>query len=95
MVFLMNELHEYVFSTYSEHYANPNGTQTIDKIIDIGHGEGFCIGNIIKYCDRYGKKDGKNRKDLMKIAHYALIALYIHDLENATDETDCTTNINS
>ena len=33
-----------------------------DMIIDAGHGEGFCIGNIMKYAMRYGKK-GSNNKD--------------------------------
>ena len=32
-----------------------------EMIIDSGHGEGFCIGNILKYAQRYGKKNGKNR----------------------------------
>ena len=27
------------------------------------------------------KKEGYNRKDLMKVLHYAIIALYVHDLE--------------
>ena len=46
-----------------------------------GHGEGFCLGNILKYTQRYGNKEGKNRKDLLKVLHYALIALHVHDLE--------------
>ena len=48
-------------------------------IIDGGHGEGFCMGNILKYAQRYGKKNGYNRADLMKVLHYALMALYVHD----------------
>ena len=31
---------------------------------------------------RYGKKDGKNRKDLLKIIHYAIIMLHVHDTAN-------------
>ena len=31
---------------------------------------------------RYGKKEGYNRKDLLKILHYAIIALHVHDEEN-------------
>ena len=42
---------------------------------------GFALGNVLKYAQRYGKKDGANRKDLMKILHYALIALHQHDLD--------------
>jgi hypothetical protein len=46
-------------------------------ILDAGHGEGFCLGNIMKYAMRYGKKQGKNSEDLLKIIHYAIIALYL------------------
>jgi hypothetical protein len=48
-------------------------------ILDAGHGEGFCMGNIMKYSMRYGKKEGKNKSDLHKIIHYAIIALYLQD----------------
>ena len=75
---LIKELQEYVDQTYSQHYAQ-NKYQATDFIVDAGHGEGFCIGNILKYIQRYGKKDGKNRKDLLKVLHYALIMLHVHD----------------
>ena len=42
---------------------------------------GFALGNVLKYAQRYGKKDGANRKDLMKILHYAIIALHQHDID--------------
>ena len=35
----------------------------------------------MKYAQRFGKKDGKNRKDLLKILHYTMIALYNLDME--------------
>ena len=44
-----------------------------------GHGTGFCMGNIMKYAKRYGNKEGRNRKDLLKILHYGIIMLHIHD----------------
>jgi hypothetical protein len=47
--------------------------------VDAGYAEGFCMGNIQKYWKRYGKKEGKNRKDLLKIIHYAIIMLHVHD----------------
>ena len=72
------ELKEYIDSTYDEHYASDK-YQATDVIIDSGHGEGFCMGNIMKYAKRYGNKDGHNRKDLLKILHYAIIMLDIHD----------------
>jgi len=78
---LIDELKAYVDQTYDEHYAQ-NKVQTTEFVIDAGHGEGFCLGNVIKYTQRYGKKEGKNRKDLLKVLHYALIALHVHDLTN-------------
>ncbi len=77
---LIEELKNYIYDTYGQHYATDK-YQATDVIIDSGHGEGFCIGNIMKYAKRYGNKDGKNRKDLMKKLHYAIIMLYVHDEE--------------
>ena len=74
-------LKEYVDSTYDQHYSKSK-FQATEFIVDSGHGEGFCIGNILKYSQRYGKKEGKNRADLLKVLHYALIALHVHDQES-------------
>ena len=79
------ELKEYIDSTYDEHYSK-NRFQATEFIIDGGHGEGFCIGNIMKYAQRYGKKDGKNRRDLLKVIHYGIIALYINEMEKSENE---------
>jgi len=84
---LMKQLKEYVDSTYDQHYSK-NKYQATEFIIDGGHGMGFCIGNILKYAQRYGNKDGYNRKDLLKVLHYALISLYIHDLECINRDDD-------
>ena len=72
----------HIDDTYNQHYANDK-YQATDMILDAGHGEGFCVGNIMKYAMRYGKKEGKNHKDLLKIIHYAIIALYL--VEDAND----------
>lgn len=77
----IQELKEYINNTYGEHYASDK-YQATDVIIDSGHGEGFVMGNIMKYAKRYGNKAGKNRKDLLKILHYGIIMLNIHDTEN-------------
>ena len=39
------------------------------------------MGNIMKYAMRYGKKNGKNKDDLMKIIHYTVIAMHLLDEE--------------
>ena len=77
---LLSELSEYIDETYGEHYSQ-NKFQTTEFIIDNGHGIGFTAGNVMKYIQRYGKKEGRNRKDILKVLHYALIMLYVHDLE--------------
>lgn len=74
---ILREIKNYVDSTYNQHYANGK-YQATDMIIDAGHGESFSIGNIMKYAMRCGKKDEK-KKELMKIVHYAIIALYIEE----------------
>ena len=74
----IKQIQRYVDKTYDQHYAYGE-YQATDIIFDNGHGEGFCMGNIIKYAKRYGNKDGHNRKDLLKILHYGIIMLDIHD----------------
>jgi len=72
---------KYIDMTYTAHYGNGQ-YQATDMIIDAGHGEGFCIGNIMKYAMRYGKKDGKKKSELLKIIHYAIIALYLNEKDD-------------
>ena len=78
---LIKELQEYINKTYEGHYSK-NQFQSTEFIIDCDHGMGFALGNVLKYAQRYGKKDGYNRKDLQKILHYTLIALHVHDEKN-------------
>ena len=71
---VLNKVSNYILQTYGAHYSM-NKIQSTEFIVDAGHGEGFCIGNIIKYAQRYEKKNGKNKDDLLKIIHYAVILL--------------------
>ena len=77
---LLKELAEYIDATYDEHYSQGK-YQATEFIIDNGFGLGFTIGNVLKYAQRYGKKGSPDdwRKDLMKVIHYSIIALYVHD----------------
>ncbi len=84
--YALEELKNYIDSTYGAHYSKER-FQATEFIIDGGHGEGFCIGNILKYAQRYGKKNGKDRKDLLKVIHYGIIALYINEMEKSENET--------
>ena len=50
----LKEIWDAIDKTYTSHYAQ-NKIQSTEFISDAGHGEGFCLGNIIKYAQRYGK----------------------------------------
>ena len=78
---IIQQVQRYVDRTYERHYAQGK-YQATDMIIDAGHGEGFCMGNIMKYAMRCGKKDGSDAEmDLLKIIHYAKIAIALTDEE--------------
>lgn len=77
---LLRQLKEYIDATYYEHYAQGR-IQTTEFIQSNGGGIEFTRGNIIKYAQRYGMKDGRNRKDILKVLHYAIIMLNTHDIE--------------
>lgn len=73
------EMQKYVDKTYSSHYSGKKNIQVLELIVDRGHGVGFCVGAIIKYAYRYGLKGGHNRADILKMIHYAMFLLHIHD----------------
>lgn len=80
------EIAEYIAATYGEHYAK-DGVQAFSLIAKRpARGRDFAIGNVMKYADRYGNKGGHNRKDLLKIVHYAILAIYAHDEMEESDE---------
>ena len=77
---LVKEFMDYIDSTYAGHYGQ-GGLQSAEVIVDRGHGLGFFLGNVDKYNARYGKKGepADYRKDLLKVIHYAFLALNEHD----------------
>ena len=79
----LKEIQSYIDATYEQHYSR-NKFQATEFIIDAGHGTGFNIGNMMKYTQRYGRKGdpAEWRKDLMKVIHYAIMQLHVHDTEN-------------
>jgi hypothetical protein len=84
---LLQELQAYIDKTYGQHYSQTK-FQTTEFIIDNGHGIGFCVGNVVKYVQRYGKKNGYNRDDLLKVLHYALILLHVHDETHELEKSE-------
>ena len=77
---ILKDIEEYVSSTYKGHYTGKShefrNVQTIDLMASKELAAGFCQANILKYGSRYGNKDGKNKKDLMKVIHYAMLLLH-------------------
>ena len=77
---ILKDIQEYVSGTYQGHYTGKShefrNVQTIDLMASKELASGFCQANILKYGSRYGNKDGKNTKDLMKVIHYAMLLLH-------------------
>ena len=77
---ILKDIEEYVSGTYQGHYTGKSheyrNVQTIDLMASKELAAGFCQANILKYGSRYGNKDGKNKKDLMKVIHYAMLLLH-------------------
>tara|TARA_R100001463_G_C3466305_1_gene215419 strand:- start:53 stop:376 length:324 start_codon:yes stop_codon:yes gene_type:complete len=83
---ILDEIKEYIGNTYNQHYSTTeDGFQVQDMLRQLGIDKDFCQANAIKYLCRYGKKDGKNRKDLLKAIHYVVLLMSSED-EDYVDE---------
>ena len=93
---LLREITQYIDATYGEHYSQ-NQYQATEFIIDGGHGIGFTVGNILKYAQRYGHKGTPEdwRKDLLKVIHYAIIAMHVHDKEQQNSIPETSEKVNT
>ena len=75
---ILNEISDYISNTYSAHYSQNDGVQTLDLIDAIGDAEAFCRSNILKYASRYDKK-GTAKNDIFKVVHYAVLLLHFNN----------------
>ena len=83
---ILREVEAYLSSTYKGHYVGEETKiQTLDLIESIGDAEAFCRSNAIKYLSRFGKKEGKNPKDLLKVIHYAFLLYHFSELPFSED----------
>jgi len=77
---ILKDIEEYVSRTYQGHYTGKSHeyrkVQTIELMASKDLASGFCQANILKYGSRYGNKDGRNQKDLLKVIHYAMLLLH-------------------
>ena len=77
---ILEDIKDYVSSTYNGHYTGTKheyrNVQTLDLMASRDLASSFCQSNILKYGSRYGSKDGRNKKDLLKVIHYAMLLLH-------------------
>jgi len=79
---IIEDIENYVKSTYGQHYvAEAKGSQVIDIWEANGSLQSTARDTAIKYLIRYGKKDGKNKKDLLKAVHYIILMMYVDEKE--------------
>ena len=80
---ILKDIEEYVSGTYNGHYTGTKheyrNVQTIDLMASRDLASDFCQANILKYGSRYGSKDGRNKKDLLKVIHYAMLLLHFDE----------------
>jgi hypothetical protein len=77
----LREVANYVDGTYGEHYV-AGDIQVIDIWQSMESLDTTARDTAIKYLCRYGKKAGKNRKDLLKAMHYIMLMMYAEDSIN-------------
>lgn len=77
---------KYLAGTYGEHYVAKD-IQVIDIWESLDSLETTARDTAIKYLCRYGKKAGKNKKDLLKAIHYILLMMYAGDKNAQTEST--------
>ena len=70
---ILKEIEEYIRDTYSQHYIGKDNIQIQDVFEQMEISEAFTRGAGMKYLFRFGEKNGKNKKDLMKCIHYVIL----------------------
>ena len=80
---IIQEIEDYVSSTYNGHYTGTKheyrNVQTIDLMASRDLASDFCQANILKYGSCYGSKDGRNKGELLKVIHYAMLLLHFDE----------------
>ena len=76
---ILNDLRDYLANTYGEHYVGEenNNIECFDAWIALGNSGPTFRNTALKYLWRYGKKEGKNKKDLLKALQYVIMLLYV------------------
>ena len=73
---ILHLIKDYIKSTYGEHYSTTEeGFQVMDILRNLEIDKDFCQANAIKYLMRYGKKQGRNERDLYKAILYIVLLI--------------------
>ena len=72
---------------HPSHY-NSGNLETIDVIADLGWEKGFCLGNVIKYVSRAGRKSNVSEIEDLKKARWYLDR-WISSAANLAAEAEC------
>lgn len=74
---IIRDFHAYIDKTYGQHYmTEEQNIECFDVWLALGDSMPTFRNTAIKYLWRYGKKNGSNKDDLMKVLHYTLMMLY-------------------
>jgi len=84
----LNDIEKYIESTYGQHYVGKDEFQIQDLLHSIDIAIPFCQASAMKYLARYGKKEGLNRKDLLKAAHYIILMMYFSENNNGENSNE-------
>jgi hypothetical protein len=83
---ILADLKAHLDNTYTEHYAtDERGIECFDAWIALGDSTPTFRNTALKYLWRYGKKNGNNKKDLMKALHYIFMCLYVDHYRSKDD----------
>jgi len=86
----LNEILKYIDKCNNNgHYANENkDIHTFQLIVQGKDNRGlhYATMTVLKYLDRFGSKEGYNRKDLLKAIHFLIYSLYAYDNHSFKDE---------
>lgn len=74
---IISDFKKYIDKTYGQHYmTEEQNIECFDVWLALGDSMPTFRNTAIKYLWRYGKKNGSNKDDLMKVLHYTMMMLY-------------------
>jgi hypothetical protein len=79
---ICKEILNFIDKTYSGHYSGKRGEKIQVTEFSLSHcksPEDALRFNILKYAARYGSKEGYNKNDLLKSAHYLVMMINYHN----------------